>query len=167
VEITKVFDEALNATRVFGIDIPVLAERAVGRDVGGLVSAIFPLCFGPDAIYLRRCLSDLSFAMKRLDDTAFYCYRALESLRQSFGSDLPEREQWAAMAAAVNSTPEEMEPLRAQAFPARHGLPPPLTDAVRQRLFQYTWTVVERYIDYRLVRSGGRMVFASAPTGAL
>lgn len=161
-EITKTFSQDLSATHVFGIDVPVLTQRAQGRDLTTLVNAIFPLCFGVEAIYLRRCLTDLSFSLKRLDDTAFYCFRALESLRQSFGPELPEVEQWRAMSAAVRSTKDEIEPLRRHALPARHGLPPPLSDTERQQLFLFTWEIVERYIDFRLIGSGSAPVFAAA-----
>jgi len=160
IEITKAFGESLVPTQVFGIDIPVLAERAKGKDIGGRVNSIFPLCFGEDAVFLRRCLNDLSFAIKRLDDTAFYCFRALESLRQSFGPNLSEADQWRAMSQAVGSTRDDMEPLRKHAFPARHGIPIPLTDEERQRLFLYTWGIVERYIDFRMVQRGSAPVFS-------
>lgn len=162
IEITKVFGEALTPTLVFGIDIPVLSERAKSRDLGHLVNTIFSLCFGPGAIYIRRCLADLSFAIKRPDDTPFYCYRAIESLRQSFGADLSEGEQWREMAAAVGSSKEEMEPLRTRAFPARHGVPLPLSDQDRQELFLYTWAIVERFIDFRLKAAGVEPVFSGA-----
>jgi hypothetical protein len=166
IEITKAFGENLSPTQVFGIDIPVLANRTQQRDLGALVNAIFPLCFGEEAIYLRRCLTDLSFAIKRLDDTAFYCFRALESLRQSFGSNLSEADQWKAMAQAVGSSKEDMEFLRTHAFPTRHGIPRPLTDEERQKLFLYTWGVVEKYIDYRLKKLGSQPVFSpSAQSG--
>mgnify|MGYP001566633949 CR=1 FL=1 len=160
VEITKAFGEALDPTRVFGIDIPVLSERVKGRDVNAQVNAIFPLCFGRDAIYLRRCLADLSFAIKRPDDTAFYCFRALESVRQSFGADLPEADQWKAMGEAVGSSKSDMEPLRTHAFPARHGIPKPTSEEERKALFLYTWEIVERYIDFRLGASGNAPVFS-------
>lgn len=163
VEITKAFGPELEPTQVFGIEIPVLVARAKGRDLGALVNTIFPLCFGPEARYLRRCLTDLAFAIKRPDDTAFYCFRALESLRHSFGTELPESEQWKAMAAALRTCKNEMRPLREHAFPARHGDHRALTDEDRQRYFLYTWDVVERYIDYRLVAADKPPVFFEAP----
>jgi hypothetical protein len=157
VEITKAFNEALSETLVFGIDIPVLAERAKSRDFATAANIVFPLCFGEMAIFLRRCLADLSFSLKRLDDTAFYCFRALESLRQSFGREQnlsSDADQWKAMAVALGTSKDEMERLRTHAFPARHGIPTPLSDEERQQLLLYTWDVVERYIDYRLAKAG-------------
>jgi hypothetical protein len=164
VEITKVFDPQLKDTRVFGIDIPIVSERTKGRDTTALLNAIVPLCYGPDAVYLRRCLTDLSAALRRLDDTAFYCFRALESLRQSFGEGRTEREQWEAMAHATGSSKDAMEPLRRHAFPARHGPPKPLTGEERGELYTFTWRIVERYIDYRLKQSGTTPIF-SEPSG--
>jgi hypothetical protein len=159
VEITKSHTEDLSMTQVFGIDIPVLAERAQMRDFNNSINSIFPLCYGVEAIFLRRALADLSSAIKHADDTAFYCFRAIESLRQSFGADLPDADQWKAMSEAVGSSKEEMEPLRSHAFPARHGIPKPLTDKDRQQFFLYTWNIVEKYIDFRLKKAGSEPVF--------
>jgi hypothetical protein len=113
----------------------------------------------PKLLFSGRCLADLSFAIKRPDDTAFYCFRALESLRQSFGSDLREAEQWAAMAKAVGSSKADMQPLRDHAFRARHGAHRAITDEERQKFFLYTWETVEKYIDYRLVASARAPIF--------
>ncbi len=157
VEITKVFSEDIQITKVFGIDISALVERQQGINFNEAINAIFPLCYGELAIFLRRCLNDLSFAIKRLDDTAFYCFRAIESLRQSFGLEqnlTDEKQQWAAMTAATGKTKEDIEPLRTHAFPARHGIPRPLSDDERKELFLLTWEVVESYIDYRLAKMG-------------
>lgn len=161
IEITKAFGDGLSPTHIFGIDIPVLAERVNGRDVSVLLNGIYTLGFGVDAIYLRRCLADLSFSIKRPDDTAFYCYRALESLRQSFGAELTDAEQWTAMGKEVGSSKEEMEFLRSHAFPARHGIPKPISDEERKKMFLYTWNVVERYVDYRLKVAGLIPVFST------
>ena len=157
VKITKGFSDDIQITQVFGIDIGALVERQQGVNFNEAINAIFPLCYGEHAIFLRRCLTDLSFAIKRLDDTAFYCFRAIESLRQSFGFEqnhTDEKQQWAAMAAATGKTKEDIEPLRSHAFPARHGIPRPLSDDERKKLFLLTWEVVESYIDYRLAKMG-------------
>lgn len=157
VEITKGFSDDLKQTRVFGIDIATLVERQQGINFNEAINAIFPLCYGEYAVFLRRCLADLSFAIKRLDDTAFYCFRAIESLRQSFGLEqglTDEKQQWAAMTAATGKTKDDVEPLRSHAFPGRHGVPRPLSDDERKRLFLITWDVVESYINYRLAKLG-------------
>ena len=159
VEIRMAAGPDLESPIVFGIDIPVLAARATGRDLSGLASAILPLCYGLGAEHLRRCLTDLASAIKRPEDTAFYCFRALESLRHSFGAHLSESEQWKAMASAVNSNKEEMAELRDEALAARHGNHKSFTDASRAKHFSYTWSIVERYIDHRLETSGRERIF--------
>lgn len=159
VEIRMAAGPDLESPIVFGIDIPVLAGRATGRDFSGLASAILPLCYGPGAEHLRRCLTDIASAIKRPDDTAFYCFRALESLRHSFGANLSESEQWKAMATAVDSNKEEMAELRDEALAARHGNHKSFTDESRAKHFSYTWSIVERYIDHRLEASGRARIF--------
>jgi hypothetical protein len=159
VEITKAFDIDLAFTQVFGVDIPVVAQRKRSRDPSAILNSVVPLCYGPNAIFLRRALTDLNTALRRMEDTAFYCYRALESLRQSFGADRPELDQWKAMAAAVGSSKDEMDPLRNHAFPARHGAAKPISDKERGEIYTYTWDIVEKYIDFRLNEMGSPAVF--------
>jgi hypothetical protein len=157
VEITKVFDDKLDHYFVFGIGIPALEKRNKDRDVSTAMPHIYPLCFGSDGVYLRRCLEDLNMAIKRPDDTPFHCFRAIESLRQYFGfvdGIADDHKQWKAMAKAIGGKREDLEPIRKLAFPARHGVPNPITDQERKDIFFLTWNIVERVIDYRLKKSG-------------
>jgi hypothetical protein len=156
IEITKVFESDLNEIRVFNNDIPALAERNKTRELTEAKN-IYPLCSGPEGIYLRRCLGDLNMAMKHADDTPFYCYRALESLKQYFGfvnGITGDREQWKSMASALGGREEDVTPIKDLAFPARHGIPNPITDPKRKDIFLLTWNIVERFIDYRLKQCG-------------
>jgi hypothetical protein len=156
IEITKVIESDLNEIRVFNNDIPVLAERNKTRELSE-VKNIYPLCSGAEGVYLRRCLGDLNMAMKHADDTPFYCYRALESLKQYFGfvnGITQDREQWKSMATALGGKEEDITPIKDLAFPARHGIPNPITDQKRRDIFLLTWGIVERFIDYRLNQCG-------------
>jgi hypothetical protein len=140
IEITKVFESELGEVRVFNNDIPVLAERNQNRQLTE-VKNIYPLCSGPEGTYLRRCLGDLNMAMKHADDTPFYCYRALESLKQYFGivnEITGDREQWKSMAMALGGKEEDVKPIKDLAFPARHGVPDPITDQQRRDIFLLT-----------------------------
>ncbi|MCS6283967.1 MAG: hypothetical protein H8K08_00955 [Nitrospira sp.] len=156
VEIVRVFNEGLNESLVFNNEIPALVERNQKRELTE-VQFIYPLCCGPDGLYFRRCLNDLNLAIKHPDDTGFYCYRALESLKQSFGAvsgEKDDRKQWKAMADALGGKEEDTKLIRDYAFPARHGVPSPITDEERRKIFLCTWNIVERFIDYRLKDSG-------------
>jgi hypothetical protein len=156
VDVVRVFDEGLNQSLVFNNEIPALVERNQKRELTE-VKFIYPLCCGPDGLYLRRCLNDLNLAIKHPDDTGFYCYRALESLKQFFGElsgEKDDRKQWKAMADALGGKEEDTKLTRDHALPARHGVPNPITDEERREIFLHTWTIVERFIDYRLKDSG-------------
>jgi hypothetical protein len=156
VEITKIFDGELELSFVFGVQIPLLEERNKGR-VDSTASHIYPLCFHSEGVYLRRCLGDLSMAIKHPDDTPFYCFRALETLKQYFGHMTgaeTDGGQWEEMAKAIGGKQDDVEPIRKLAFPARHGVPVPVTDQMRKDTFLTTWHIVEKYIDFRLSQGG-------------
>jgi hypothetical protein len=156
VEVVRVFDEGLNQSFVFSNEIPTLVERNQRRELTE-VKFIYPLCCGPEGLYLRRCLNDLNLAIKHPDDTGFYCYRALESLKQFFGAltgEKDDRKQWAAMASTLGGKEEDIKPIKDLAFPARHGVPDPITDQQRKNIFLLTWDIVEKFIDYRLKEGG-------------
>jgi hypothetical protein len=159
VEVTKVFTSDLEETLIFGIDIPVLEERNAHLKLNDSIDHILLLCHGHDGIYLRRCLDDLAMSMRYLDDTPFYCYRALESIKQYFGKkfNLPndkDKEQWKKFADAIGGKKDDLDVIRKLAFPARHGVPEPISDQQRVEIFMKTWNVVERFIDYRLEELG-------------
>lgn len=161
VEIIKAFSEDLEMSQVFGIDIPALAERnkAIPPEA---VNHVYPLCLDTQGIFLRRALGDLGMAIRHSDDTAFYCFRAIESLKQYFGfmsGKINDKEQWEEMAKAVGDHRNTVEPIRKLAFPARHGVPDPVTDEERKNIFLSTWTIVEAYVNYRLKESGSNFRF--------
>jgi hypothetical protein len=96
-------------------------------------------------------------AIMHAEDTPFYCFRALESLKQYFGfvtGKSKDGEQWQEMAKAIGDRRADIEPIRELAFPARHGVPEYLSDEMRKNMFFVTWQIVETYINYRLEQTG-------------
>ncbi|NQT71302.1 MAG: hypothetical protein HQ553_00860 [Chloroflexi bacterium] len=157
VEITKIFDEQAQFVWVYGVSIPIIEERNKGRQFSEAFE-VYPLCSGMDGLYLRRCLGDINMAIKHADDTAFYCFRAIESLKQyiAFKQNLEgkDRSKWQALVNAIGGKEEDLDNLKCLAFPARHGIPRSISDTERKELFLTTWDIVERFIDYRLKESG-------------
>jgi len=152
IEITKVFDESLDETLIFGIDIKMLEQRNKHLDVNLAANHIINLCSGPDGRYIRRCLDDLTMSIRYLDDSAFYCYRAIESIKQYFGAKnnlLDDAKKWRAFADAIGAVPEELNEIKALADPSRHGTPVEISDEARGIVFSKTWDIVEKFIDYR------------------
>src|SRR5437764_3406318 len=80
-EITRVVHQGRKIDYVFGIDVPCIAERGKVVDLQDALSKLRGKTVGPNGLYLHRCFSDLVSSMKHADDTGFYCYRAIESLR--------------------------------------------------------------------------------------
>jgi hypothetical protein len=42
---------------------------------------IWNLCISDDGLPLRMCLSDLQMALRKFEDSPFYCYRAIETVK--------------------------------------------------------------------------------------
>jgi hypothetical protein len=92
-------------------------------------------------------------SMRYLDDSAFYCFRAIETIKQYFGyitGAEKDVEQWLAMKNVIGGEKEDLDFVRKLAFPARHGAPTIITDEDRGKIFTITWSIVERFINYRL-----------------
>lgn len=80
-EITRVFNPSNKVDYVYGFDIPIIEKRSNSRNLDKKLSDLLKKIAGPSGIYLNRCFNDLVSSMKHADDTGFYCYRAIESLR--------------------------------------------------------------------------------------
>jgi hypothetical protein len=159
IEITKVFDEGCSSCNlVFGIDLTAVEGiySNINNDAEKLneaINAIYPLCLTLEGTYLTRCLNDLRMSMRYLDDSAFYCFRAIETIKQYFGyitGAEKDVEQWLAMKNVIGGEKEDLDFVRKLAFPARHGAPTIITDEDRGKIFTITWSIVERFINYRL-----------------
>lgn len=151
VEIKRVLNPALGVDYVFGIDIPCLSERNKDVDLAERLNELRPKTFGPDGVLLHRCFADLSQAMKSADDTGFYCYRAIEALRQhcivKFSIDPAKKPlQWERLREASGCSEEVLREIKAAADPVRHGEVLPITSEQRKRLFLITWDVVDGYL---------------------
>ncbi|MEO6697704.1 MAG: hypothetical protein ABIN45_06870 [Gammaproteobacteria bacterium] len=81
-EVTEVIDSLGNTPIVFGVNIPAVEKAAA--ESGVTFEVIMNLFGDARGEYLQRCLSDLREAIRAPKDTGFFCYRAIESLRQFF-----------------------------------------------------------------------------------
>ena len=157
VEVLNYISGDLEQSKVFNIGIPVLEDRYSKEALSTLFPGLLQLCSGKYGPFLCRCLNDLGMAIRHASDTAFYCYRALESLKQHFASVQQiegDKAQWMVMSAAIGGSIDEVQPIRSLAFPARHGVPEALSDEQRRDAFLTTWSIVERFVDYRFAEEG-------------
>ncbi|WP_201296962.1 hypothetical protein [Billgrantia tianxiuensis] len=125
-EIIRVLNKGRGIDYVFGIEIPCLEER--GREID-LQESLFNLhdkTVGPNGVFLHRCLGDLVSAMKHADDTGFYCYRAIESLRHHCAathglSTAKKPRQWEKFREIAGCSEETLREIKRAADPLRHG----------------------------------------------
>lgn len=151
-EIKRVQNRSRGIDYVFGIDIPCIAERNKSIDKIAKISLIRQKANGTEGVLLHRCFNDLVMAMKAPDDTGFYCYRAIESLRQhcilKFNlSPENKAEQWQKLREIAKCDEAAIREIKLAADPVRHGNIGPVTSQDRERLFTKTWDIVDNYIQ--------------------
>jgi hypothetical protein len=150
-EVTRVLNQSHEIDYVFGIDIPCLAERNKDIDLPVALASLGEKTLGPNGMLLNRCFSDLTASMKHADDTAFYCYRAIESLRHHCAakhnlSDASKTTQWEKFREVSGCTEEVLRQIKVAADPLRHGEVAGGGSEDRAQLFTATWGVVDGYL---------------------
>ena len=151
VEIRRVLHPELGIC-VFGIDIPCIAERNESIDLDARIALIREKTTGVEGVLLNRCFNDLVMAMKSPDDTGFYCYRAIESLRQhciiKFKLN-PENKsmQWKKLRDTAQCDENTIRSIKESADPVRHGDVMSITSEDRKTLFLKTWDIVDSCIE--------------------
>jgi len=150
VEIRQILNPAKEVDYVYGIDIPCIEERNKNKDIGSEMTKIMAHSGGAEGIFVRRCLNDLAMSMKHPDDTAFYCFRALESLKQfcrvKFNLE-EESKQWEKLSEITGFGKEDIKFIRDLAFPSRHGDVVGITSEDRKNIFLKTWDVVDAFFS--------------------
>ena len=151
-EITRVICDERGIDYVFGIDIPCLNEISVGKDKAKEMEKLQRCSEGENGKFIRRCLNDLVSAMKNVEDTGFYCYRAVEALRnhsasESNLSDQKDATKWDHFRSVAGVERESIMAVKAYADPLRHGRPTGITEAERIIIFQGTWGIVQAYFN--------------------
>ena len=150
-ELTRVLNQERAIDLVFGIDIPCLTARGANVDLPEALAKLREKALGANGIYLSRCFSDLSSAMKHADDTGFYCYRAIESLRHHCAAvnSVTEKSkplQWAKFREVAGCDEQILREIKAAADPLRHGQVVGSTSADRERVLTITWNTVDSYL---------------------
>lgn len=151
-DVSRVLNRERGIDVVYGIDVPCIALRNQSVNKEKMHILIREKTVGPEGVFLHRCLHDLSMAMKSAEDTGFYCYRALEALRQhcivKFSLQPDKKgDQWRKLREIAKCDEATTREIEAAAAHTRHGGVTPITDNERQRLFLNTWNVVEGYIQ--------------------
>ena len=157
VEMTSAIDSTGTKWQVFGVQEPAIQATKGNRPDSGIA---FGVLFGKaeyDEQYrarqLRRALSDLQSAITTPDDTAFFCYRAIECLRHCYEdssnedtSDEERKAAWGRMRSALCFERSWIEDIERLSKEQRHGNQFLIPREVRQMVMQRTWKIVDRFI---------------------
>jgi len=151
-EVIRVLNQSREIDYVFGIDIPCLAERVKVIDLQDALVNLRDKMIGANGVFLNRCFADLVSSMKHADDTGFYCYRAIESLRHHCAamhslSGAGKARQWEKFREVSGCTEETLREIKTAADPLRHGEASGVNDEGRVKLFTSTWDVVDGYLN--------------------
>lgn len=151
VEIRRVLHPELVINYVFGIGIPCIEERNKSIDLSARIASIREKTTGVEGVLLNRCFNDLVMAMKHPEDTGFYCYRAIESLRQhctvKFNLTRNKSAQWEKLREMAQCDEDTIRYIKAVADPVRHGDVMSIMSDDRKTLFLKTWDIVDRYVE--------------------
>ena len=141
VELTSVVDPNNNQT-VFGVGIDDLEAIQNQRPLP--FSDIVKLAF--QSKQLQHALNNLRESIRSPWDTGFFCYRAIECIRQDFkqADDKDEKASWDNLNKNLRIEKTYAEQLRKYALPQRHGDMPEMTGVEQVALMKCAWSVVDR-----------------------
>jgi hypothetical protein len=150
-EIVQVVRSNTGEKYVFGIDVPTLA--GVCEKAGITVNDIFTALSKTDGHYLRHALADVRGAIKSPRDTGFFCYRAIESLKNCCatrnGVPPDKDDAWELFRNSCSVLKQQIMNIKAFADPVRHGnylQARPMTDKDRADVLKGTWEIINKYI---------------------
>lgn len=151
VEIIQLVSPNTSEKQVFGIDIPVL--EGICKEAGVAINDILAVMSKKEGYFLRHALADIREAMKSPKDTGFFCYRAIESLKNYCAKRnevQPEKEKaWQYFRKKYAISKEQIMGIKDFADPIRHGNyieSRPIADKDRAKIFKNTYDIIDAFI---------------------
>ena len=146
IEITSVVDNKGKHT-VFGVGISELEksqnERPLNYDQILTVTT--------KSQHIHRAFGDLREAIRSPVDTGFFCYRAVESIRQNFKKENDGdnyKLSWERFRKSLLLDRSWIDTIKKFADPVRHGDAPYLSGTDRILILQHTWKIIDRFCLY-------------------
>ncbi len=150
-EIVQMVDLNTSKNHVFGIDVPILAD--VCKEVGLTINDIFVALQKTDGYYFRHALADVREAIKSPQDTGFFCYRAIESLKNCYATrnrvSSDKDDAWELFREKYSISKEQIMDIKTFADPVRHGnytQVKSISDEERGKIFKNTWDIINKFI---------------------
>jgi hypothetical protein len=149
-EISRVINREREIDFVFGINVLMVPAVDEGNDLEGSIRKLLQKAIGAEGLFLNRCLADFLSALKDVNDAAFYCYRAVESLRHHCAalnglSNESKGKQWEKFRESARCEESVLLSLKDAADPIRHGAVPDVKSQDQQHLLATTWKIIDTY----------------------
>ena len=160
VEITSVITSTGEQWTVFGVEIAAIQASKGDRPV--TFGELYTLLTTPDQsqdetvsfglMQLRIALGDLREAVRSPNLTAFFCYRAIETLRQCYldpdkrDDEADRRDSWQRMGNELRIDRSWIGQIQEASILERHGSHKAMSGEQRVGLMLHTWKVVDRFI---------------------
>ena len=160
VEMTSVIDSTGGQWQIFPIEIAAIQATKDDRPVTfgelhALLNSTAPTV-DEDVSFrlmqLRLALGDLREAVRSIDHSAFFCYRAIECLRQCYveprgqASDASRKASWVRMREELCIARSWIDQIEEAGTVERHGGHKAMSGEQRIALMMKTWKVVDRFI---------------------
>lgn len=149
VEISRCIDVSTGATIIIDERVPELSDRQDERPFPSEKVLALALNSQP----LRLALANLREAVRMTGDTGFFCYRAIESIKQNFyaeqdGKD--DKPSWNRLRDALRINRDWIDALTKhyEANNQRHGKSPYMLGESRVSAMLHAWKVVDRFCMY-------------------
>lgn len=133
------------------LDINFIADRY--EDKEAKYRELMSLFSNPhDGIwFLQKINTDLNHAIRYPNETALFCYRAIETMARYFCESMFDNikgEDWKKFRETIGVTREEIMKIKEQADFGRHGSVSPMPPGARVELFEATWEIYDKYIEF-------------------
>lgn len=149
--IDRIFNNERQIDYVFGVNVPCVSDDRNDIDLDSRFKAMQLFLQGELGIHISRCMIDLISALRYADDTSFYCFRAIEALRNHHSAKfeiehLERSSRWEKFREFIEVDREEFDQIGNSAKIVRHGNFEAKGASDRANYLTKTWSIVDRYI---------------------
>ena len=136
--------------KVFGVEYEYISERFDDEEIEDWFQKVLHTYTTDSSPYVQRCMTDFKLAMEHPEDTGFYCFRAVESLRQYFKEiESDDSTSWERLREAIGVERETIEEdLQSYSKARRHGEPFTITAEERKLVLETTWNIIREFLNY-------------------
>jgi len=151
-EIIRVFCEETDVDLVYAINSPCISSRPHPTNFSEKLFELKKLCIGEVGPYITLCFNDLVLAIRYPEDTAFFCYRAIESLRNHNAivmgiEDRSDSQKWIIFRETSGVERSAIDRISVDARHIRHGNEILAKRTDRETILITAWDIVDAYVS--------------------